>query len=152
MQADLEKHLGELMRLHRIPIKHEYMQEFTVGYYFKESAVREIVHALLAGKVLCEKEPVAVVFRPGLTGHDVAVSLYAPASPLRNAPLQGNADIGKPEPDYKALYNELVYQVATVVPGESRYQTALRYIREREDRCNAQEVGGSACKGNEGGE
>jgi len=50
------------------------------------------------------------------------------------------ADIGKPEPDYKALYNELLYQVATVVPGESRYQTALRYIREREDRCNAQRL------------
>jgi len=106
MQADLEKHLGELMRLHRIPIKHEYMQEFTVGYYFKESAVREIVRALLEGKVLCEKEPVYMFRRRGQrdwcscdadryaelgaknTYFEVQI-LYAPAS------LAGNADIGK---------------------------------------------------------
>jgi len=35
MLIEIEKHLGELMRRHRIPIKHEYMQEFTVGYYIK---------------------------------------------------------------------------------------------------------------------
>jgi len=43
------------------------------------------VCALLAGKVLCDAEPVAVWVTP----------LYAPASPLGNASLAGNADIGK---------------------------------------------------------
>jgi hypothetical protein len=115
----------------------------------------EDLEAMLAGKVLCASKSIAAINRS--SGEVVATldaayfgtnwtPLYAPASPL------GNADIGKPEPDYKALYNELLYQVATVVPGESRYQTALRYIREREDRCNAPEVGESADSGKEGGE
>jgi hypothetical protein len=117
------------------------------------------LRALLAGKVLCEKEPVAIwkkgsnfvvpALNDSIEGYGSNWTyLYAPAS------LAGNASIGKQaqQPDYKALYHELVYQVATVVPGESRYQTALRYIREREDRCNAQEVGESTNIGKEGGE
>ena len=35
--------------------------------------------------------------------------------------------------DYKALYMELLYAVANKWPEESRHQTALRYIREREN-------------------
>jgi hypothetical protein len=31
-------------------------------------------------------------------------------------------------------YNELLYAVATKHPGETRHETALRYIRERERR------------------
>ena len=34
--------------------------------------------------------------------------------------------------DYHDLYLELIYAVATKYPGESRHETALRYIRERE--------------------
>ena len=34
--------------------------------------------------------------------------------------------------DYKALYRELLYAVASKYPGESRHDTALRYIRDRE--------------------
>ena len=117
------------------------------------------VCAMLAGKVLCDSIAVdchecsgdgyhwgsvnRVNKRIGCPVCNETGKLYAPASPLGNAFLAGNADIGKPEPDYKALYNELLCQVAIVVPGESRYQTALRYIREREDRRNAQEVGES---------
>ncbi len=32
------------------------------------------------------------------------------------------------------LYDELIYAVATKYEGEPRHETALRYIREREDR------------------
>jgi hypothetical protein len=32
------------------------------------------------------------------------------------------------------LYNELLYAVASKYPGESRHDTALRYIRDRETR------------------
>lgn len=34
--------------------------------------------------------------------------------------------------DVSELYNELLYAVAQKFPGESRHETALRYIRERE--------------------
>jgi len=40
------------------------------------------------------------------------------------------------EQDYKALYFELLYQVGNKHSGESRHQTALRYIREREAPSN----------------
>ena len=44
-----------------------------------------------------------------------------------------------PEPsDYKALYFELLYEVATKHPDESRHETARRYIREREQPKNQQ--------------
>jgi len=39
-----------------------------------------------------------------------------------------------PDKDYKALYCELLYQVSTKHPGETSHETALRYIREAEDR------------------
>jgi hypothetical protein len=35
--------------------------------------------------------------------------------------------------DYKTLYFELLYAVASKHPGETRHQTALRYIRQREN-------------------
>lgn len=34
----------------------------------------------------------------------------------------------------RALYNELLYAVASKHEGETRHETALRYIRERENR------------------
>lgn len=34
----------------------------------------------------------------------------------------------------RTLYNELIYAVATKHDGETRHETALRYIRERETR------------------
>ena len=41
----------------------------------------------------------------------------------------------------KRLYNELIYAVATKHEGETRHETALRYIQEREsqksDECSA---------------
>lgn len=33
------------------------------------------------------------------------------------------------EPDYELLYQELLYEVCQHVPGETRHQTALRYIQ-----------------------
>jgi len=35
-------------------------------------------------------------------------------------------------PDYKALYHELLYEVANKVPGESRHESARRIIRQHE--------------------
>ena len=45
-----------------------------------------------------------------------------------------NAGLGA-EPDYKliaAKYQELLYAVAQKFPGETRHETALRYIRRAE--------------------
>ena len=39
-----------------------------------------------------------------------------------------------PTEDYKALYMELIYEVANKWPNESRHETAKRYIYEREHR------------------
>lgn len=36
--------------------------------------------------------------------------------------------------DYKTLYHELLYAVGNHYPGESRHETALRYIRRAEER------------------
>jgi len=43
------------------------------------------------------------------------------------------------QPDYKALYLELLYAVGNAYPGESRHQTVLRYIRK------AEQPSGDAC-------
>ncbi len=45
-----------------------------------------------------------------------------------------SAPISKQEPSTGTLYQELLYAVAQKFPGESRHETALRYIREREAR------------------
>lgn len=34
--------------------------------------------------------------------------------------------------EYKKLYNELIFEVCNKWPGETRHETAKRYIRERE--------------------
>lgn len=41
-------------------------------------------------------------------------------------------DNGGSEYNYEKLYNELIYAVGKVFPGESRHETALRYIRKAE--------------------
>ena len=41
--------------------------------------------------------------------------------------------------NYNKLYHELLYEVCTKYPDESRHQTALRYIKECENK-RAQEV------------
>ena len=38
----------------------------------------------------------------------------------------------KRDPDFQEKYNELIMTVATKHPGESRHQTALRYIKNAE--------------------
>ena len=38
--------------------------------------------------------------------------------------------------DYKDKYMDLLYAVQTVHIEETRHQTALRYIKERENQCN----------------
>lgn len=40
----------------------------------------------------------------------------------------------------KEDYNELIMAVVRKFPNETRHQTALRYIREAEDRCSAGEA------------
>lgn len=46
----------------------------------------------------------------------------------------------------RGLYSELIYGVATVYEGESRHETALRYIRERESRVDGPCVDSAAVK------
>lgn len=38
------------------------------------------------------------------------------------------------KPSIGELYNELIYAVGKKYPGETRHQTALRYIREAENK------------------
>lgn len=54
----------------------------------------------------------------GCDCHEFKVSAVAPAVP-----------------DHAGLYYELLYQVATKYPGETRHQTALRYIKQQEAGC-----------------
>lgn len=44
------------------------------------------------------------------------------------------------EPDHKALYHELLYQVSMKHPNETRHQTALRYLRNAERQDNTPSV------------
>ncbi len=65
---------------------------------------------------------------------------------LPNAAGQGRREATYPEPagsaslvaqpprDVSELYHELLYAVARKFPGESRHETALRYIRDTEER------------------
>ena len=50
--------------------------------------------------------------------------------------------VAQPPRDVSELYHELLYAVAQKFPGESRHETALRYIREREERVHGVERGG----------
>ena len=43
------------------------------------------------------------------------------------------------------LYYDLIYQVASKCPNESRHETAKRYIREREDACRYSVVSDKTC-------
>jgi len=48
-------------------------------------------------------------------------------------------------PSLSMKYNELVFAVATKYEGETRHETALRYIREREEN-HERETGAKAAK------
>lgn len=43
-----------------------------------------------------------------------------------------SSEIRNNYPKLQAKYNELIFEVCRKFPGESRHQTALRYIREAE--------------------
>jgi hypothetical protein len=49
----------------------------------------------------------------------------------------------------EALYHELIMQVSQKFPGESRHETAKRYIIERENRNNCSDTAQQALKGGE---
>ena len=57
----------------------------------------------------------------------------------------GSAPVSaQPPRDVSELYHELLYAVGRKFPGESRHETALRYIRDTEERaCEA-----GSCKQN----
>jgi hypothetical protein len=50
----------------------------------------------------------------------------------------------RPEDAVRDLYHELIYAVARAYPGESRHQTALRYIRQAEELGSAGPVQAAA--------
>jgi hypothetical protein len=55
------------------------------------------------------------------------------------APACSASLVAQPPRDVSELYHELLYAVERCFPGESRHETALRYIRETERRVS--EVG-----------
>jgi len=48
----------------------------------------------------------------------------------------GSASVDSYQVQIATLYNELLFSVERCFPGESRHQTALRYIREAEARAS----------------
>lgn len=56
---------------------------------------------------------------------------------VTDAMKQGEAS----PPDYQALYFELLYAVGNKYPGESRHDTALRYIRKAEQSSDVAAAG-----------
>jgi hypothetical protein len=65
----------------------------------------------------------------------------ANAHPHGRAPartVQGvvSASVDSYQVQIATLYNELLFSVERCFPGESRHQTALRYIREAESRAS----------------
>lgn len=62
--------------------------------------------------------------------NEAAEALLAWVPPGGQAP----APVAQDETDYKARYFELLYQVASKFHGESRHETALRYLRQYEAR------------------
>lgn len=52
----------------------------------------------------------------------------APESPAKEQPGE--------QTDIAALYDELLFAVGNKYPGETRHQTALRYIRRAEEPSN----------------
>lgn len=53
------------------------------------------------------------------------------------APAGSASLVKQPPRDVSELYHELLYAVAHKFPGESRHETALRYIRDTEERASA---------------
>lgn len=60
------------------------------------------------------------------------IHISALAAPVPALPAPAVPALPEQAKDYEALYHELLYAVARKHQGESRHQTALRYIRERE--------------------
>lgn len=50
------------------------------------------------------------------------------------APAGSASLVAQPPRDVSELYHDLLYAVARKFPGESRHETALRYIRDTEER------------------
>jgi len=57
-----------------------------------------------------------------------------PADPGRMQPGPSPSRTAQPPRNVSGLYHELLYAVARKFPFESRHETALRYIREAEER------------------
>ena len=78
---------------------------------------------------------------------NAGIGVYPPVSvkvdpiPLYTRPQAGQED----DRDYKALYLELLYQVGNKHPGETRHQTALRYLQRAEQSGNT--AGAKAAQG-----
>ena len=115
----------------------------------KELAERQV--AVLCGRLCvlvdCSKCPAKT--EGCSTKCDITTAAWSRAE-AANAPGKGRELCERTSPppcsasDVSAKYNELLYAVAQKFPGESRHETALRYIREREQR--AGEATAEPCK------
>lgn len=71
-----------------------------------------------------------------LYGDAVKARADAAANGIDVHPLYLRPQPSAPQGELAAKYNELLYAVARKFPGESRHETALRYIRNAESDCN----------------
>jgi hypothetical protein len=80
--------------------------------------------ALLSWRIRCLEHPEQ---GPRYAGHAIAPLVEAALARVPAAPTGAERE----------AYHELLYAVAQKFPGESRHETALRYIRQAEQRSDS---------------
>ena len=88
-----------------------------------------------------EREMYLAVYEAARRGLEADAQIASPAAPdLSAPPLRPGMRLVPVEPteDFKALYYDLIMQVGNKHPGESRHDTAKRYILRAEDTSNIQ--------------
>ena len=93
-----------------------------------------------------EKQALFALTHERIPTHEEALNVWVEPEPPEELPCYCDIpshilDLGcprhqapqcEPEPPWREKYNELLFAVARAYPGESRHDTALRYIREKE--------------------
>jgi hypothetical protein len=73
-------------------------------------------------------------FYAGEKVEDNYAELQEKAEVTRTKVIESFTELERENARIQSAYNELIYEVGTVHEGETRHETARRYIREREER------------------
>lgn len=124
--AAFERHRAEQVKVPGMPGLSGAIPNFIAGYRAKAAETKS------AGTVSGGDGPLPPLPRPRCTYADHSYPAFNRSQMLDYA-RAAIAAAGQGGEDAKVLYNELLFAVATKHPGESRHQTALRYIRRAEE-------------------